>query len=272
MMSKKCNYIFLLFIAAILVLSGCSPTEKASGEATANKLEQIIKSGKLRVATYPDVAGWSLLNASGEYEGYDPDIARKLAADLGVEVEFVSADSVNRIPLLEADKVDVAIAIFTPTNERAKSVSFTIPYAAAGIVPIFPKGTPIKEIDDIADMKIAFARGNTSDVALSAKFPNAEFVRFDAVSDAFMAMKSGKADVFVDEQAVVAEILKSNPEFEAMPGEPYQPQYISMGVQHGQHDWLNYLNNFIRNFNYSGENAEQYEKWFGTPLPTMVTY
>ncbi len=262
---------FLLLVAMLTFMAGCSSSETTSTQSE-SKLDQILKAGKIRVATYPDVAGWSLLNASGEYEGYDPDIARKLAAELGVEIEFVSADSVNRIPLLEADKVDVAIAIFTPTNERAKSVSFSIPYAAAGIVPIFPKGEPITKIDDIADKRIAFARGNTSDIALSKRFPDAEFVRFDAVSDAFMALKSGKADVFVDEQAVVAEILKTNPEFEAMPGEPYQPQYISMGVQHGQSDWLNYLNNFIRNLNYSGENAELYEKWFGTPLPKLVTY
>jgi polar amino acid transport system substrate-binding protein len=273
MFLKKKSAILIFIMSIILLISGCSSeADPTTSQNTESRLDKIIKAKKIRVATYADSPGWSVLNANGEYEGYDPDIARKLAEALGVEVEFVTTDGVNRIPLLESDKVDVAISVFTPTNERAKSIEFTIPYSAAGMVPMFKKGAPIDSWDDLAGKKVSVARGTTSDMAVTKYVPKAEVVRFDAVSDAFMALKTGKVDVFIEEDGIVLDLVKKNPEFQAMPGQPFKPAYIAMGVKKGDQIWLNYLNNFIRNLNYSGEGAELYKKWFGVDAPKLMTY
>jgi len=272
-MSRKfLKGLLLTAMSTALILTGCSSTETSSSGKQESHLDRIIANKKIRVATYADVPGWSVLNAKGEYEGYDPDIARKLAEALGVEVEFVTTDGVNRIPLVESDKVDVAISTFTPTNERAKSIDFTIPYAAAGIVPLYSKDKPIKNLDDLAGKKVSVARGSTSDLALQKYFPEAEIVRFDAVADAFMALKTGKVDVLLEEDGIVYDLAKTNPELEAFSGDPFKPGYIAMGVQKGDQEWMNYLNNFIRNLNYSGDNNELYQKWFGKDLPKLQTY
>ncbi|WP_019122596.1 transporter substrate-binding domain-containing protein [Brevibacillus massiliensis] len=273
MFLKNKSAIVVLVMSMILLISGCSSDASTTPAQNAEShLDKIIKSKKIRVATYADSPGWSVLNANGEYEGYDPDIARLLAESLGAEVEFVTTDGVNRIPLLESDKVDVAIAVFTPTNERAKSIDFTIPYSAAGLVPMYPKNKPIKSWDDLKGKKVSVSKGSTGDIALSKYYPEAQIVRFDATSDAFMALKTGKVDVFVEEDGIILDLLKKNPEFESLPGQPFKSSYIAMGVKKGDQEWLNYLNQFIRNLNYSGEGAELYKKWFGVDAPKLLTY
>ncbi|WP_052947586.1 transporter substrate-binding domain-containing protein [Aneurinibacillus tyrosinisolvens] len=273
MFLKKTSAILILALSIFLLISGCSSeTNATASKNTESRLDKIISSKKIRIATYADSPGWSVLNAKGEYEGYDPDIARKLAAVLGAEIEFVTTDGVNRIPLLESDKADVAISVFTPTDERAKSINFTIPYSAAGIVPMFKKGQPINSWKDLEGKKISVARGTTSDMAITKYVKGAELVKFDAVADAFMALKTGKVDAFAEEDGITLDLAKKNPEFQLMPGQPFKPAYIAMGVKKGDQEWLNYLNNFIRNLNYSGEGAELYKKWFGVDAPKMMTY
>jgi polar amino acid transport system substrate-binding protein len=264
---------FLILVMFILLISGCS-SQSSTGPSqnSDSRLDKIIKAKKIRIATYADSPGWSVLNAKGEYEGFDPDISRKLAEALGVEIEFVTTDGVNRIPLLESDKVDVAISVFTPTNERAKSINFTIPYSAAGLVPMYPKDKPISSWDDLSGKKVSVSKGSTGDLALTKYYPESQIVRFDATADAFLALKTGKVDVFVEEDGIILDLLKKNPEFQSLPGQPFKSSYIAMGVKKGDQEWLNYLNQFIRNLNYSGEGAELYKNWFGVKAPKMLTY
>ena len=163
---KKSALLTLMMSLALLVTACSSETSSSPTQNTQSRLDKIIASKKIRIATYADSPGWSVLNASGEYEGFDPDIARKLAESLGAEIEFVTTDGVNRIPLLESDKVDVAISVFTPTNERAKSINFTIPYSAAGLVPMYPKNKPISSWDGVKGKKVSVSKGSTGDIAL----------------------------------------------------------------------------------------------------------
>lgn len=273
MFLKKKSAFLILMMSIVLLISACSSeTSSAPTQSTESRLDKIIKSKKIRIATYADSPGWSVLNASGEYEGFDPDISRKLAESLGAEIEFVTTDGVNRIPLIESDKVDVAISVFTPTNERAKSINFTIPYSAAGLVPMYPKNKPISSWDDVRGKKVSVSKGSTGDIALSKYYPEAQLVRFDSTADAFLALKTGKVDVFVEEDGIILDLLKKNQEFESLPGQPFQSSYIAMGVKKGDQEWLNYLNHFIRNLNYSGEGAELYKNRFGVEAPKLLTY
>ncbi|KAB2329550.1 transporter substrate-binding domain-containing protein [Cytobacillus depressus] len=273
MFLKNKSAILILVISIVLLLAGCtSQASTGPSQNSESRLDKIIKAKKIRIATYADSPGWSVLNEKGEYEGFDPDVSRKLAEALGVEIEFVTTDGVNRIPLLESDKVDVAISVFTPTNERAKSINFTNPYAAAGLVPMYSKNKPIKSWDDLSGKKVSVSKGSTGDIAVTKHFPEAEVVRFDATADAFLALKTGKVDVFVEEDGIILDLLKKNAEFESLPGQPFLSAYIAMGVKKGDQEWLNYLNHFIRNLNYSGETAELYKNRFGVEIPKLLTY
>ena len=96
---------------------------------SASLLDDIIKSGKVRIAVPIDVPPFGAVGKDKKVAGFDIDLANLLAKDLGVELELVPTTGVNRVPYLITGKVDVVISTFGATPDRAKSVSFTAPYA-----------------------------------------------------------------------------------------------------------------------------------------------
>lgn len=260
-------------IAAALTVVACTSdgATEGTGNAGPNKLDEIIESGTLRVAVLPDFPPASVQNASGDFEGYEPDIARLLAEALGVELEFVSTDGASRLPLLEADRVDVNISSWTATDERARAVGYSIPYFAAGASVLYSNDNPIESYDDLAGLSVSVARGSTNDTIMTEDFPDTEIVRFESIADAVQALRSGQVDAAVEGQATVLQEVENDPEsFGMIDEEPLRPSLISMGVLPDDQIWLNFLNNFIRNLNASGTNAEIYQEWYGTEISDLI--
>lgn len=271
-MFKK--YLVIIMVVLSLSVVGCtgSGTEESSTGETSNRLETILDNGVMRVAMIPDNPGWSVMNASGEWVGYDADVARLIAESLGVEIEFVVTDGAGRVPLIQTDKVDIVISCFTATNERAKSVGFTIPYATSGILPLVRKDNMLESWDDLADKKISVGRGSTNDVFATAAFPDAEIVRFDSIADAFLAVKTGKVDVLLEEDTAVYDLAKNNTDTVPMDVELQSSSYICMGVAQGNQIWKNYVDHVIQNALHSGKLNEFYKENFNRELPEMVIY
>lgn len=256
--------LIVIMILSVL-LAGCAQQAAPTTGQTSSKdtLTKVLETKKVRVGILPDYAPWSSRNAQGEFEGYDVDLAYLLGKALDVEVELIAVEAPNRVPSLAADKVDVLIACITPTNERAKSIDFTIPYASAGLVPMVrADNTTIVTYKDLAGKTVAVVRGGTPDLFTAAAVPDAKLIRFDTIADAYTAFKSGKTDAFVEEDTFVFLEVKNNPQFKAI-GEPFTSELLSFGVKKNDTEWLIYLNNFLTNLRFTGENIEVYEKWFG---------
>ena len=103
------------------------------------------------------------------YVGYDFEMCirdRLLAESLGVELEFQNTDGAGRVPMIQSDKADVVIACLTATNERAKSVAFTDPYASGGIIGLCKSDHVLQSWDDLEGKKISVARGSINDCLL----------------------------------------------------------------------------------------------------------
>ncbi len=250
-----------LMVMLSILLTGCGGPQGET--ATNDTLQRVMEAKKVKVGVLPDYAPWGSRNAQGEFEGYDVDLAKLLGEALNVEVEIVPVEAPNRVPSLVSNKVDVIIACLTPTDERAKSVNFTIPYAAAGLVPMVnADNNTIKSYKDLAGKKVAIVRGGTPDLLTAKAVPEAELVRFDTIADAYTAFKTGKAEAFVEEDTFVFTEIKNNPQYKAV-GEPFSTELIAIAVKKNDPEWLNYLNNFLTNLRFTGKNAEVYEKWFG---------
>lgn len=276
-MTRTVKLLLLPFLAMVLVVTGCTSEDGAgsaagsSADAT-SQLDKVRERGTLRVAVLPDFPPWSVQNASGDFEGYEVDVAKALAEAMGVELQLVSTDGTSRLPLLEADRVDVNISAWTATDERALAVGYTIPYAAAGASVLYKSGSPISSYDQLSGKRVAVARGSTNDTIMTEDFPETEVVRFETIADAVGALKSGKVDATVEGEATVTAEAKKNPELEKIDAPPLKPSLISMGVLPGDQVWINYLNNFIRNLNSSGTNDELHRKWFDVPLSELIAY
>ena len=194
-------------------------------------LDKVLANKKLRVAIIPDNPGWSTLGTDNNYTGVDADVARLLADSLGVEVEFENTDGAGRVSMIESDKADVVIACLTATNERAKQVAFSDPYAASGILGLCKADNVFTSWDDLKDKKIAVPRGSTNDIFATAAYPNAEIVRFDAIADAFTALQTGKVDVLLEEDTTVNDLAVKNADMAVMPVEDvYKRQNGERGI------------------------------------------
>lgn len=244
-MTRRIAKLLLPGLALLLAVSACTSGDSSNGGGeTSNgpsQLNKVLDAGTLRVAVLPDFPPNSVQKPSGEFVGYEVDIAQQLADALGVELELVPTDGSNRLPLLQSDRVDVNISSWTATNERAQAVGFTIPYVAQGAGVLFNKSDPIASLDDLAGKKVLVARGSTNDTIMTEFYPETEVVRFESIADALAALRAGKVDAAVESFTVVNEEGEASPDLEALDAPPIRPSIISMGVLPGDQVWMNYL-------------------------------
>ena len=268
----NCKLVLIPALAVALLLSGCTSPENSAGgtAAGASQLDKVIKSGTVRVAVLPDYPPWSVQTPDGDFEGYDIDIAEKLAEALGVELELVSTDGTSRLPLLKSDRVDVNISEWTATDERAKEAGFTIPYVAHGAGVMFNTANPITSYDDLAGKTVSVARGSTNDSIMTKNFPDTKVERFETIADAMAALQAGKVDALVEGDSTVAQMVEDDPNYAVIDDASLFPALVSMGALKEDQVWINYLNNFIRNLNASGTNQELFQKWGNADLPDIV--
>ncbi|MGZ8757037.1 MAG: transporter substrate-binding domain-containing protein [Aeromicrobium sp.] len=263
-------------VAATVVLAGCGPstttTDGVNGLAADSQLNTVVESKKLRVAVLPDYPPFAVQNASGTLEGYEIDVAQALADAMGATLELTAIDGSARLATLTSGRVDVVIAAWTATDERAKTVDFTIPYVAAGSLPLFRKDNPITSLADLAGKKVSVARGSTDDTLVTNYFPDTEVVRFETIANAIAALKAGKVDAVMEGNTTVKDEAAKDSSLAVLDIPVIRPALISMGVITGDQVWKNYLDNFIRNLTASGTNQDLYMKWFETDLPSVIAY
>jgi len=266
-------------VALALVLSGCTSSGASNGAGSGvssvadSHLTKILKSKTIRIAVSSDSPGYGVMNASGDHEGFDIDVANALGASLGAKIEFVAATNESRIPLLQTDKADAVIATFTASDVRAQVVDMSEPYATSSTVFMVPANSPIHSYADLDGKSVATSRGSVGEQILKASFPKAKITGFNTTADSIQALKSGKVDALIENNAIVGGLVKDEPTlFKVLEGAPIKPALFSIGVKQGDQTWLNYLNNFIRNYAASGKNEASLQKWFGLKLPAFLAY
>ncbi|MDQ6754237.1 MAG: transporter substrate-binding domain-containing protein [Actinomycetota bacterium] len=264
-------------VALALTLAGCTSgggsngAGATTGAAADSHLTHILKTKTVKIAVSADSPGYGVMNSSGVYEGFDIDLANALGTSLGAKVEFVTATNESRIPLLQTDKADAVIATFTASDARAQVVDMSTPYAASSTVFMVPAGSPISSYADLDGKSVATSRGSVGEAILKANFPKAKIADFNTTADSIQALKSHKVDALIENNAIIGGLVKNDPtSFQVLKGDPLKPALFSVGVKQGDQTWLNYLNNFVRNYNISGQNDAALQKWFGLHLPSYL--
>jgi polar amino acid transport system substrate-binding protein len=261
-------------LALALVLAGCTSggsTNAVAGTATQSHLAKILQSKQIKIAVSADSPGYGVLGTDGKYQGYDIDIATALAKSLGATPEWVTTTNESRIPLLQTDKADVVIATLTATDARAQVIEMSIPYSSSATVFMVAKDSPINTYADLNGKTVATSRGSVGEAILQADFPKAQISDFNTTADSIQALKSHKVDALIENNAILAGLVKENPQqYRIVNGDELRPALFSMGVKTGDQAWMNYLDNFIRNYNISGQNQASLQKWFGLNLPVYL--
>ncbi len=260
-----------------LVTAGCTSSgANASGggggttSASDSHLTQVLKSHTIRIGVQSEAAPWGVQKSDGSFEGFDIDIAKALADALGAKPKFIAVTNESRIPMLQADKADVMIASFTATDERAQQVAFTIPYAAGGTLIAVPENSSIRSYGDLAGKSVSASRGSIGEQILESHFPKAKPALFNSFADSVQALKSGKVDALIENNVIVPQLVQKDSNLRVLQGPVLEPSLMSMGIKQGDQVWMNYLNNFIRNYNVSGQNDTASKKWLSQPMPDFL--
>ena len=238
--------------------------------ASAQTVADIKKKGEITVGMLVDFPPYGTMNTSNQPDGYDADVAKLLAKDLGVKLNLVPVTGPNRIPFLLTNKLDLLVASLAITPERAKQVQFSTPYAAATIVLYGDKKANIKAPADLKGKRIGVARASTQDVALTAIAPEGtEIRRFDDDASGMQALISGQVDAIGASTTVAAQIAKR------VPANTFEDKFILRQQQMGvamrpdQAELLKTVNDFVAKNTANGELNKLYQKWLGTDMPVM---
>lgn len=240
-----------------------------SAPAHAQTVASIKKKGTLNVGMLIDFPPYGTTNAQAQPDGYDADVARLLANDLGVKLNIMPVTGPNRIPYLLSGKVDVLVASLAITPERAKQVQFSKPYAAATIVLLGKTGAPIKSAADLKGVRVSVARASTQDMALTKTAPGGtEIRRFDDDASAMQALLTGQVD------AIGCSVTIANAIRQRAPGQ-FEPKFnllqqaMGIAMRLNQPELLAAVNDFVTRNTVNGELNKRYRKWLETDLPKL---
>jgi polar amino acid transport system substrate-binding protein len=244
-----------------------------ASSAQAQSIDDVLSKKKLQVGILVDLPPFGLATGANKFEGYDVDVATLMAKYMGVDLELVPVTGPNRIPYLLTGKVDVLVATFGITPERARQCMFAIPYSSIDIILLASKSIKITGADDLKPLKVGVARASTQDTAISALAPpGTRIMRFDDDATTVQAMVSGQIDAIGGSMFVMKQLMAMNPnaDYEGKMVLRHQPNGITL--RRGQFDLLQWTNTFIYFIKNNGELDAICRKWIGTPLPELPVF
>jgi polar amino acid transport system substrate-binding protein len=239
--------------------------------AKADKFEDILKNGTVRIGVPLDVPPFGSVNAQRVAEGFDIDLANMVGKALGVKVELVQLTGANRIPFLLTDKVDIVISVMGLTPERAKQIMFTAPYADTSLAVYGAKSQNVKSADQLGSLRVVAAKGSTQDLGLAEMNPRASIMRTEDDATAAQAYITGQADMIATNSLLIPDLMKRAPNKEFDLKFVIRRSPAHMGVRMGEHNLVRWLDGFIFFNTMNGELDKLHRKWLAAPMAPLPT-
>ena len=244
----------------------------AATSAQAGRLEEIKARGYVRIGVSLGGEPVGFRNASNEPVGYDVDVARQLAAKLGVPVRFSDVSSDARISMLRSKQLDLVVANVSITPQRARVVDFSIPYNLAGLRVIAQKSALIKSLADLNGKRVVVGRGTTADAFLRQSAPHAVVVHTDNFApDGVLLLQQKRVDAGIEDSSLLDYLASKNDQLETLPT-MYGNTPIGIAMAKGDPALLKFVNAFVSDYIQSGAYASNYKKWWGAKAvpPTLA--
>ena len=233
-------------LVLVLVLS-LSLVAAASADVVYRTLDEIKASGTINIGVFSDKNPFGYVDENGEYQGYDVYFARRIGEDLGVTVNYVSTEAANRVEYLETGKVDIILANFTVTPERAEKVDFALPYMNVALGVVSPDSRIIKDLSELtADDQVIVISGTTAEDYLIKNNPEITLQKYDTYANAKNALENGNAVAWAnDNTEVIAYALQNEGYTIGIPSLGSQDT-IAPAVTKGNESLLNWINDEIK--------------------------
>ncbi len=229
--------------------NGAENASQASATAKARTLDEIKKSGKIKIGVFSDKNPFGYVDENGKIQGYDVYFAKRIAKDLlGSEdaVDFVYVEAASRVEYLKSAKVDITLANFTVTNERKEQVDFALPYMKVALGIVSPQKAEITDVNQLKGKKLIVVKGTTAETYFSKNYPDVTLVKFDEYQEAYDALLDGRGDAFSTDNTEVLAWAKQNKGFVVGVESLGDIDTIAPAVQKGNTELLNWLNDEIK--------------------------
>lgn len=235
-------------MVAALGMAACSGGAVTSSSSSSAQVgdrtpEQIKESGEIVIGIFSDKAPFGYIDADGKPAGYDVVYGDRIAADLGVTAKYVPVDAAARTEVLASNKVDITLANFTVTPERAEKVDFANPYFKVSLGVVSPASAEITDVSQLAGKTLIVTKGTTAEAYFEANHPEVTLQKYDQYSDAYQALEDGRGDAFSTDNTEVIAWAIQHPGFSVGIKSLGDTSYIAAAVKKGNTALLDWLNN-----------------------------
>ena len=226
--------------------SGATESDSSSA-AGFRTLDEIKESGVVNIGVFSDKSPFGYVDENGEYAGYDVYLAERLGEDLGVDINYVSTEAANRIEYLQTGKVDIILANFTVTEERAEEVDFALPYMNVALGVVSPSDAVIESLDDIgADDQVIVISGTTAETYLTKNYPDIKLQKYDAYAEAKTAFENGNGVAWANDNTEVIAFAIENEGYTVGIPSLGDNDTIAPAVTKGNETLLTWLNDELK--------------------------
>ena len=259
----------------VTALLACVLLGAPARAAETSLMDRILERGVIRVG-FSSFVPWAMQGKDGEFIGFEVDVAKRLARDLGVDIQLVPTRWAGIIPALLADKFDVIIGSMSVTTERNLKGNFTIPYDFAAIEAVANKqktqGMRFPDDYDKPGVIIAVRSGGTPAIVARKLVPRATVRPFDDEAPAVQDVIAGRSHMMLSSAPLPAFESLKNPDVLYQPStQALSSQPVGFVIRKGDVDTLNVLDNWIRMVEAEGWLAERKAYWFrGTDWEKLV--
>jgi polar amino acid transport system substrate-binding protein len=242
-------------------------------QADAKTLKDIMSAGKIVIGVKGDYPPWGVINAKGEFEGWEIDLCHKLSEYLFGDpnkVEFVAVAGGSRIPFLEANRIDIVWSTLAWTAEREKKIDFSVPYFSAGNRILVKKDSPIKDLEDLAGKTVITMPGSTTAQDLEKIVPTMIQLKLSKTTESLQALRDDRGVAYAQGDMFLEEIARDNPDFKVV-GRVYGPEWWGVGFRKGEDDIRAFVNLSIRHMYVTGFLKSSLLKWWKGQSAEYVT-
>jgi len=253
---KKVAASILALGLAVASFAGCGSTEAdtktASTEtktenAVYRTLDEIKSAGEINIGVFSDKNPFGYVDENGTYQGYDVYFAERIGQDLGVKINYISTEAASRVEYLETGKVDIVLANFTVTEERAQKVDFALPYMNVALGVVSPEDAVITDLSQIgADNQVIVISGTTAETYLEKNYPDIKLQKFDTYASAKTSFENKTGVAWANDNTEVIAYAIENPGYVVGIPSLGSQDTIAPAVSKGNTTLLNWINDEIK--------------------------
>ena len=242
---------------------GAAQTAEAEQFPAGTTMARLQERGEITIGVKFDVPPFGFKNPqTDEVEGFDVDMGRIIAEELGVEPRFVEAISDNRIPFLQQGEVDLILSTMTINQERDQEIEFSEPYYVARGRILVPQDSDIRGVDDLAGKRVCTALGSTYEETLRNEAPDADLQLVDTYSECLELLQNGAIDAISTDDVILTGMIIQDDTLKLV-GDELTTEPYGAGIKEGDREFQRFVSETLEGAQRDGRWQDLYQEWIG---------